>query len=401
MRNFWRFHFIKVLLVLVAIQLLFFYWLQKRNHRPVAANDEISVFEGQSVKIMPLRNDSDKDEEELTLHEVSSPSHGEITQDEDLLVYLASNGFDGVDSFAYTVSDGKKVSHEAFIKVTVNENLKPVANNDVLQSYPGDKLPIPIMDNDTDREGDSIFITEISDPLHGQLDRQGNLLFYTSNRYSAKTDSFHYVISDGFSQSENASVIINIKSINNTIYPWLSADVGNPSLPGSVAIKNGEMIIKGSGDDIWNNEDNFHFAYQIVNGDCEMITKIKSIENTNQWAKGGIMIRESLTGPSRNIYMCLTKQNGVNYQIRPNPGAITTSVNQNDGIVAPYWVKLVRKGNHCTGYRSSNGVNWIEVKTDSINLPKIMYIGLATASHNDEALCAVQYDLNKTMLKKK
>ena len=57
---------------------------------------------------MPLRNDSDKDEDELMLNEISSPMKGEITQDEDLLVYSISKGFVGVDSFAYTVSDGKQ-----------------------------------------------------------------------------------------------------------------------------------------------------------------------------------------------------------------------------------------------------------------------------------------------------
>jgi len=401
MREFFRYYFLKVLLGLVVAQLLFFFWLEKRNHRPVAVQDEISVFEGHSVKLRPLRNDTDKDEDELSLAIVSKPLQGEISQDEDLLVYSIGKGFAGVDSFAYTITDGKKESKEAFIKVNVNENLPPVANNDYIKSYPGKKIPIPVMGNDNDREDDSIFIKDITEPLHGKIVQEGDILFYASNSNKAVLDSFHYTLGDGFSFSEKASVKIDVKSKASSIYPWLSVDIGTPALPGNMAIKGGDLIVKGSGNDIWNNVDNFHYAYQLLDGDCEMITKIKSIENTHEWAKGGIMIRESLTGPSKNAYICLSPNNGINFQIRFDNGAGSTSENQRGEIEAPYWLKLVRKGKYFTGYRSPDGKEWTEVRNDSIDMPKIVYIGLATTSHNEETLSAVHYDLSKTILKKK
>lgn len=401
MREFFRFYFFKVLIGLIALQLVIFFWLQHRNHRPLAVNDEINVFIGHSVKLQPLRNDSDKDNDEIILQEVSSPLQGRIERKDDLLIYSTMKDFIGIDSFTYTISDGKKESRKAYIKVMVTENLRPIAKNDNAQLYPGSKIPLKVLGNDEDREGDSIFISEFSNPLYGQLQQLGDVLFYTINNKSAKKDSFQYIISDGFNLSEKATVTIIVKDKNDQIYPWLSADVGNPSIQGSLVRKNKDFIIKGSGNDIWNNEDNFHFVYQILDGDCEMVTKINSIENTDQWAKGGIMIRESLYGPSKNVYICLSSENGVNFQLRLNTGAGSTSENQRDGIKAPYWIKLVRKGNHFTGYRAPDGIQWTEVKSDSIALPKIVYIGLAVTSHNDKALCAVYFDMGKTLVKKK
>ena len=401
MREFFRYYFLKVLLVLVALQLVFFFWLEKRNHRPVAVSDQISVYEGHSVQLKPLRNDTDKDDsDELSIFDVSTPLKGSVEQNEDLVIYNAIKGFVGVDSFAYQATDGKKSSKPGYIKINVNENLPPMANNDEFMVYPGNEYPIPILGNDIDREGDSIIIKEITTPLYGEIIRRGNEIYYKAGQ-GAVLDSFHYIIGDDFSASEKTSVKIEIKSKSSNLFPWLSADIGIPTIKGNSKISNGEIVLNGSGDDIWNNSDNFHFAYQILEGDCEIITRIKSMDNTNEWAKGGIMIRESLTGPSKNVYICLSKSNGSNFQYRIRSGESTASNNINEGIGEPYWFKLTRKGNLFTGYCSVDGKNWAEVGKTEMDMPNTAYAGLATTSHNNETLCAVRYDKNNTIIKKK
>ncbi len=401
MREFFKYYFLKVLLVLVALQLLFFFWLEKRDHRPVVVNDEISVYEGHSVRLRPLRNDTDKDEDDvLSISEVSKPMLGSIEHNEDLLTYSVPYGRTGVDSFAYKISDGKKNSKPGYIKINVNKNLPPLSANDQFIVYQGNKYPLPILGNDRDQEGDSIFIKEISSPIHGKITKEGNNIFYLTER-SAISDSFHYVLSDGFSVSGKTSVKIEVKSKSSPLYPWLTADIGNPSIKGNTKVNGTNLMVQGSGDDIWNNADNFHYAYQFLDGDCEMITLVKSIDNTNEWAKGGIMIREMLTESSKNIYMCLSKSNGVNFQTRLREGESTLSSSKNDGISEPYWLKLVRKGNLFTGYCSPNGQTWTEVGSESVEMPKTVYIGLATTSHNNETLCTVHYNKGKTIIKKK
>ena len=400
MREFVRYYLLKVLVVIVVLQLAFFYWLENRNHRPEAVNDEVSVYEGHTVKIRPLRNDTDKDDNKLSIGQVNNPLKGSLKQEDDIFVYTAIKGFAGVDSFTYTVNDGKKESNEAYIKVTVNENLPPEANNDLIVSYPENKIPLLITGNDTDREGDSLFIDNYTTPLYGKIEKENNQLYYIPVKPALK-DSFQYTVSDGFKFSKTATVTINIKNKNSGIYPWLSRDIGNPQQKGNVKIKNNELFVMGSGNDIWNNVDNFHYAYQLVEGDFEMVTKALTLENTNQWAKIGIMARESLTGESRNAYMCMSSQNGTNCQFRTSTGSGSISENQRGDIAVPHWLKLVRAGNKFTGYRSPDGKEWIQVNEETLDVPSVIYLGIGVTSHDDSKLCTATIDLSKTKIIKK
>ncbi len=387
MRRFWRFYFLRVILVLVVLQLGFFAWLQYRNHKPEAQADEVQVYEGHSVKFLPLRNDSDKDKDELALHEIGKPLRGTLTRQDNVLEYQAKYGFSGVDSFLYTVTDGKKESEKQYIKVLVEENLPPMVHKDVMQMYPGREITLPVLANDEDREGDSIFIEEFTQPLHGQITRKDNKFVYKHDHSSAKMDSFYYVLSDGNRLSENASVIIKIVGKDNPCYPWLSMDVGNPGVPGKWVCTGGGYTLSASGLDIWNENDQCHFAYQQAKGDCQVLARAESLENTHQWAKTGVMIRESMSAGSKNAFMLLSSGNGTVFQHRPEEGNSSESVHGSREAKAPYWLKLVRVGDVFTGYHSPDGKNWSEVGSVTIEMPAEVFIGLAGTSHVNETLC--------------
>ncbi len=331
------------------------------------------------------------DKEEISLQKVASPQQGKLTQDDELLTYMAKKGFVGVDSFTYTITDGDKESKEAFIKVKVNENKKPVVKTDYVQLYPGKQITINALGNDFDRERDSIYIHEYSKPALGELMKSGNEFVYTYKKSIAGQDSFHYAISDGFTISEKAVVNILIKDKNDPCYPWLSADVGRPDTAGSLTCLKRQFVVKGSGNDIWNNSDNFHFAHQQIKGDFEIFAKIESIENTHPWAKAGIMIRETLHGNARNTYMAISSENGGTYQQRDSPGQNSQSSGSVEGIKAPYWVKLVRTGNDFFGYTSFDGRKWDETGTASVRMSKNVYVGMAVTSHQDGVICSAVF----------
>ena len=81
------------------------------NRAPMVANDQLES-EMNSVLLIPpsqlLANDSDADDDLLSLIDFSQPNHGALAfDDRKNLVYRAADGFSGADSFAYTVTDGK------------------------------------------------------------------------------------------------------------------------------------------------------------------------------------------------------------------------------------------------------------------------------------------------------
>ena len=124
---------------------------------------------------------------------------------------------------------------------------------------------------------------------------------------------------------------------------------------------NGAFTVSGSGTDIWNAADDFRFVYKRLTGNGSIMVKVDSLENTNVWAKAGVMIRQSLEADSPMAYM-----------IRPPPGrhpsagALLTAgdLRQRDPgrHLPPQWVKLTRMGNAFTAQYSADGKTWMDIK---------------------------------------
>ncbi|MEJ2703609.1 MAG: hypothetical protein P8Z79_14320, partial [Sedimentisphaerales bacterium] len=74
---------------------------------------------------------------------------------------------------------------------------------------------------------------------------------------------------------------------------WSNQDVGTTG--GSADESNGTWTVSGDGADVWGATDAFHYAYVPLIGDGEISARVVSNgTGSNTWAKGGVMIRESL-----------------------------------------------------------------------------------------------------------
>ena len=180
-------------------------------------------------------------------------------------------------------------------------------------------------------------------------------------------------------------------------------------LPGSVgsftAGLSGTYTITAAGTDIYGQADEFHFAYKQLAGIGSIIAKVESVDNTDPWAKAGVMIRETLDAGSKfaAVYIMPTNDdgtptNGCRFQGRTdtNGGATSdTSVATNEqmAIIAPYWIKLERdfSGNF-RGYYSSDGSTWTSMAwRPSITMSSNVYIGLAVTSHDTALACEAKF----------
>jgi hypothetical protein len=178
----------------------------------------------------------------------------------------------------------------------------------------------------------------------------------------------------------------------NPPYPWQSQDIGAVGVAGSVNFGNGGFTVGGSGSDIWGTADGFRFVYLPVNGNCTITARVLSVQNTDQWAKAGVMIRSSLTANSANAFVAVTPGNGVTWQYRTSNGG-NTGNNAIGGLLAPYWVRLVRSGSTFTAFRSPDGVTWTQQGSpQSITMGTTVYVGLALTSHNNSSLCTATFD---------
>ena len=149
----------------------------------------------------------------------------------------------------------------------------------------------------------------------------------------------------------------------------------------------GSITMSAAGTDIWDVADEFRFAYKRLSGDGTIIARVDSIENTHNWAKGGVMIRESLEPWSRHAMVIVSPASGVAFQRRLADSSASTGTTE-AGIVAPWWIKLTRTGNELTAQHSADGVTWVDVgpdpaaSTDAVVMGGTIYIGLALTSHS-------------------
>lgn len=383
-----RKHLLEIFLVFIALQLGIFALVQNHNNRPQAVGDTLAVIQGREARISPLANDLDKDEKDvLNLAKVSSPRHGTIKRRGNVLVYLPTGNFTGEDSIAYTITDGKKESKPACIVFRIIRNQAPLVRNDKAEVYSGETAVIYALDNDEDKEKDSLFLNETTHPLHGTLTIKGNKILYKAGNSAETADSFYYTVSDGRNISDKALVRITVQKKTSACYPWLSSDIGDVSKPGVIACNSNSMAIQVSGSDIWNNADGFYFIYQLISGNGEINAKVESLEGPHDWTKSGLMIRESLGAASRNAFIGLTTKNGITSQIRPENNEFSENIEGLANIKAPYWIKLSREGDTCRFFTSPDGKSWKKLSSTFLPLPATVYMGMAVTSHDNSRIC--------------
>ena len=211
----------------------------------------------------------------------------------------------------------------------------------------------------------------------------------------ATCQNYYYVVTITNAGNESLNSPEAVAEVPGPLPPqFTSADIGAVGLPGSASFCDGQFTISGSGADIWGNTDAFQFVYTYVpvSTNCDIRARVLSVQNTDPWAKAGVMIREALAAGARNVYMPISYGNGASFQWRPTTSGTTYNTDQ-AGIGTPYWVRLTRTNNTFTGYISSDGVAWTQVgASTNIAMASGVYAGLAVTAHNSGLLNASVFD---------
>jgi uncharacterized repeat protein (TIGR03806 family) len=196
---------------------------------------------------------------------------------------------------------------------------------------------------------------------------------------------------DGTAVATLEAWINSLPPVGNFPPPWADADVGNVGLAGSAGYSSGAFNITAGGNDIWDNADSFHFVYQQITGDGQIVAHLARLDQIDTWTKGGVMIRETLAPDARNAFMLVSSGNGTVLQGRSATGGASANI-MGSNVTPPYWVKLVRSGNTFSGYDSSDGVSWHLVGTESITMASAVYVGMAVTAHNNSAQTTASFD---------
>jgi hypothetical protein len=96
------------------------------NHSPVALNDTLVIQQDSVLTVCPLENDSDPDNDPLTIHEagdVGASWSVSVNPGDTTLTFTPAPGFAGEAVFEYVISDGKGGLDTAEVRITVEESM--------------------------------------------------------------------------------------------------------------------------------------------------------------------------------------------------------------------------------------------------------------------------------------
>ncbi len=201
------------------------------------------------------------------------------------------------------------------------------------------------------------------------------------------TIAFAPTVLIGLAVSSHSTTAAATATFDNVVIEsrWSNQDIGAVGLTGSTSITSGVFTLTGAGADIWGTADAFHFTYQRLTGDGEIVARVATVSATNAWHKVGVMIRNDLTPGSAHGLMLVSSGKGLAFQRRVAANGVSTTT-PGPLLAAPRWVKIARAGNVITAFYSNDGTTWNVVGSDTIVMGPTIYIGLANSSHSTTAL---------------
>lgn len=172
---------------------------------------------------------------------------------------------------------------------------------------------------------------------------------------------------------------------------FASTDIALPDrlgAEGSTSFADSTFTIKGSGWDVWDADDAFHYAYTRVRGDFTLIADVSIADGlaSQVWVKSMLMARQNLTPGSRNVTTRIRRDGQFSMQWRTVQGD-TNSKGSTPGdarpvISNPSKNRLDRVGNtFITSYMDGSGA-WVEVDRHDVVLFDPILVGFGVTAHD-------------------
>jgi hypothetical protein len=215
---------------------------------PIASDDAATTNEETAITIVVLGNDSDTDGDPIRVESVGGAQNGTVMWNaDDTITYLPWENFTGLDSFIYSITDGKGNSDGAVVMVNVQPvNDLPDATNDAATTNEDTAVVISPLSNDLDADGDTLSISSATTPLHGTvtIHANGTMTYAPAANYYGP-DEFNYSISDGKGGADTASVQVMVHAVQDAPQANDDAAVTAEDNSISIAVLSNDLDVDG------------------------------------------------------------------------------------------------------------------------------------------------------------
>ena len=175
--------------------------------------------------------------------------------------------------------------------------------------------------------------------------------------------------------------------------PWVDTDIGSLTAPSTAKYASSTYTVKTVGYDITGTSDTANYMWQSLPANCSISVNVNSLVYTNDLAKAGLMIRQSLAADSAMAGVFCTADGEIAFIARSTTGG-TASVSYILSVST--YLKLTRVNNVITAYYSEDGTIWTQVGS-SVNLGGgTLTVGLTTCSRSTLTCTATFNELSFT-----
>ncbi|MDY6992309.1 MAG: Ig-like domain-containing protein, partial [Pseudomonadota bacterium] len=193
------------------------------NAPPIAQDDTLVLNQAEAASVITvaqlLSNDSDPEQDTLTLTQLSAPIAGEVDltpEGEIIFTPQAEFATSGLGGFSYEITDNHGNTAQAQVTLRFTEdNLPPIAEADlIIVTDPTATLniaPATLLANDHDPNGDSVQITQVMNSQQGFITLAQQLEFTPTAEFaSTGRAGFSYELSDTQGATTTAEVTLQL-----------------------------------------------------------------------------------------------------------------------------------------------------------------------------------------------
>ena len=166
-------------------------------------------------------------------------------------------------------------------------------------------------------------------------------------------------------------------------------DIGRVRHPGSATYESErqEYKIAGSGQNMWNDRDDFHFVWKRMAGNFILSTRARFVsKGIEEHRKIGWTIRPSLEANSAHVTAALHGDGLMSLQFRRTTGATTEEAKSRDSLPprdADAMIQLERRDGVYIMSVARFGDTLVTQELADVLLPDTVYVGLFVCAHND------------------
>lgn len=172
---------------------------------------------------------------------------------------------------------------------------------------------------------------------------------------------------------------------------WRTTDVGGARRGGQRRSDDGRVALYAAGSDIWGAADSFRFAWTEP-GDAAFAirTRVHSLRATHEYAKAGLMVRQSLAADSPHVAVHALPDGRVEMNVRASAGEATSSTVAGP-LSFPIHLRISATGEGLQPAYSSDGIAWTPMAPAFVSAEGWL-AGLTCLSHDPAAFTVAEFD---------